>query len=179
MPISDEERALLESLHTNWLNFQQKLGDAELMLQEHKAKFRSQLMASIEEFGKRVDALREDFNTKGPFSAALDIEKAQKIIQEYKATAQQAKSQDLFLQKGMAVFQVEHRSGADIDALVQDVERLHQIWLNYEEWTSAWSHWSNTSLASMDVVQLDDVVQMFTKRVTTILRHLSPPLDIE
>ncbi|TPX53528.1 hypothetical protein SeMB42_g00716 [Synchytrium endobioticum] len=175
VPISDEERALLESLQTSWINFQQTLADAEIMLQEYKTKFKAQLIASIEEFGKRVDSLREDFNTKGPFSATLEVEKAQKLIQEYHGAAQQAKSQDQFLRKGMAVFHVEHRPGADIDVLVGDVERLRQIWMAYEEWSVAWSQWSIEPLSRMNVAELDDTVQKFTKRLSKIVKDVADP----
>lgn len=65
VPIAEEEKILLENLKSAWASFQCDLADADKELQESKAKFKTELLSSVDEFTRNVIILRDEFAAKG------------------------------------------------------------------------------------------------------------------
>lgn len=60
-----QDQEMLEALNGQWVWFQQVLTDSDLMLKEHKERFKSGLIFSAEEFKKKMQAISQDFNSSG------------------------------------------------------------------------------------------------------------------
>ncbi|XP_070548828.1 dynein axonemal heavy chain 2-like [Ptychodera flava] len=63
--IPEETQKMLDDLSNEWVSFQQCLIDSDAMLKKYKEKFKSGVIASVEEFKKNVHNLYEDFHSNG------------------------------------------------------------------------------------------------------------------
>lgn len=65
-----------EVLNDKWVKFQQVLIDSDIMLQEHKEKFKNSLMIASEEFKKKTETTVQEFNNKGGNLSLFPINKS-------------------------------------------------------------------------------------------------------
>ncbi|KAJ3127608.1 Dynein heavy chain 2, axonemal, partial [Nowakowskiella sp. JEL0407] len=170
--IKPEEKLQLDTLQSSWVYFQQMLVESEKSLQDHKAKFKSELMNAVDEFTKGVAMLRDDFNNKGPINSAYGIEKALKTLQEYRNSVQTYVSTEKSLKKGLAVFKLEQAPSKDIEMLTADLELLGQVWNLTQEWTAVWDGYKKEQFLSVNSTEMEDMVQKFLKRTVKLGREV-------
>ncbi|KNC97489.1 uncharacterized protein SPPG_07404 [Spizellomyces punctatus DAOM BR117] len=170
--IKAEEKTLLETLPVSWANFQQTITDAEKSLQESKAKFKAELLSSVEDFGKYTSSIRDEFTAKGPFHASFGVEKALRAISEYRNTVQIAANNERNLKKGLSVFQLEQSPSKDLEAMQTSLELLSQIWQLYQEWNNAYEGWRTKPFLSLDAAEVDESVQNLIKRLNRMGREM-------
>ncbi|KAI9004259.1 dynein heavy chain and region D6 of dynein motor-domain-containing protein [Gaertneriomyces semiglobifer] len=170
--IKEDELALLESLPLAWSNFLQTLADAEKSLQDAKAKFRTELLSSVDEFGKSVAGLREDFASRGPFDVSHGADKALRSIDEYRNSAQAAVNQEKNLKKGLAVFQLEQGPSKDLELLQNGIEYLTQIWQLVQEWDILYGGWRTKPFFTINATDVDEAVQGFIKKLNRMPKEM-------
>ncbi|KAI8853504.1 dynein heavy chain, N-terminal region 2-domain-containing protein [Chytridium lagenaria] len=151
--------------HYQMASLQQTMVESEKNLQEYKAKFKSDLLNSLDEFNKGLSVLREDFISRGPFNANFGIEKAQKTIQEYRAAIQSAVSQESNLRKGLGVFKLESPPSKEIAVITNDLDALTQVWQLNHEWVNIWEGWRSKPFRNLDGSEMEDYIQKMQKRL--------------
>ncbi|KAJ3091962.1 Dynein heavy chain 2, axonemal [Quaeritorhiza haematococci] len=172
VPIKDEERQLLQTLQPSWIQFQQILVESEKALQESKARFKADLLFAVEDFGKNVSAMKEEFSSKGPYHANFGTEKAFKVIEEYKAFVQSAAAEERNLRKGLLVFKLEQPPSKDIEYLANELDMLQGIWSLMQEWVNTWESWKEKPFLSLDSAELEETVQKFQKKLTKMGKEI-------
>ncbi|KAJ3115964.1 Dynein heavy chain 2, axonemal [Phlyctochytrium bullatum] len=168
VPIKEGERNQLETLSSNWATLLQTMSEAEKSLQESKARFKTDLLTSLDDFNKGLSVLREDFIIKGPFNASFGIDKALKSIAEYRAAVQSAVTQDLTLRKGLTVFKLDTPPSKEIAAISSDLDALSQVWQLNSEWASVWENWRSKPFRNIDGNEMEDYIQKMQKRLTKL-----------
>ena len=148
VPIKEEERRQLDTLHSSWAYFQQTMADAERSLQEDKAKFKAELLSSVEEFNKSVQIMREEFLNKGPTEADYGSDKALEAIDEYQQVVKDLYEQERTLQQGLSVFSIEQLPSKDLEATSQELQLLTDLWKLSDEWTEDWNQAKDTQFRS-------------------------------
>ena len=83
-------------------------------------KFRTNLLHSAEDFKKTVSNMVEDFETKGPFTAAVPIVDAMEFISSMRAQLAQLKIQEAGIRKGLNIFKIDQPPSH----LIQTVEKV-------------------------------------------------------
>ncbi|KAJ3056563.1 Dynein heavy chain 2, axonemal [Rhizophlyctis rosea] len=165
VPITEEEKLHLETLHVNWSTFLQTMAEAEKFLQDAKQKFKSELLTSVDEFAKSTAVMREDFNTKGPFTASFGLERAMKVISEVKGQVVNAVNQEANLRKGLAVFKLDQAGSKDIENMNSGLGMLTQIWEVTSEWNDAYETWRTVPFLGLDAAEVEETVQKFVKKL--------------
>ncbi|RKO93650.1 dynein heavy chain and region D6 of dynein motor-domain-containing protein [Blyttiomyces helicus] len=165
VPIKDDEKRKLESLHVSWAQFRQTMTEAEKFLQDSRARFKSELMASIDDFARSTVAIKEDFLAKGPFMANIGVEKALKLINEYRNTLRGATEHEQNLRKGLAVFKIEQVPSKDIESISAGLDMLSHIWLLTQEWAGVYEAWRTKPFLSLDAAEVESSIQLFVKRL--------------
>ncbi|KAJ3242061.1 Dynein heavy chain 2, axonemal [Chytriomyces hyalinus] len=163
--IREEEKRQLESLPAAWAAMQVAMGEADKMLQESKSKFKSDLLSSVEDFSKGMASVREEFSTKGPFSAQYGVDKALKAIAEYKQMMQNAAEQESNLQKGLRVFKLEQPPSKEIGQINSEIDSLQQIWSLTQEWVAVWEDWRTKPFLTLDAAEMEEYVQRYLKKL--------------
>jgi dynein heavy chain len=172
VPIKEEEKRQLETLHTAWSSMQQTMVEAEKQLQESKAKFKSDLMNAVEDFSKNLVSLKEEFSTKGPFQASFGADKALKTITEYRTVIQTALSQEANLKKGLAVFKLEQPPAKEITQISNDLDLLQQIWQLDQEWNSVWENWRTKPFLTLDATEMEESIQKYLKKLMKLGKEM-------
>ena len=170
--IKDDEKNKLETLPTAWATFQQTMSDSERSLHEAKAKFKADLLTSVEDFTKATANLRDDLSTKGPFYASYGIDKALKVIQDYRNSLSATANQERTLKKGLAVFKIEQAPSRDMELIAQDLELLNQIWQAMQEWNSTYDGWRSNPFLSLDGAEMEESVQKFARRLAKMGKEM-------
>ncbi|KAJ3325086.1 Dynein heavy chain 2, axonemal, partial [Blyttiomyces sp. JEL0837] len=165
VPIKEDERMQLETLQPAWVAFQQTMVEADKMLQESKAKFRADLISSVDDFSKGMASIREEFSSKGPFTASYGIDKALKTIVEYRQVLTAATEQETNLKKGLAVFKLEQAPNKEIGQISNELDLLQQIWQLSQEWSTVWEGWRLKPFLGLDATEMEDSIQKFLKRI--------------
>lgn len=111
------EKQKLEDLPVAWNMFQQTLVEAEKYLHEMKSKFKADLLSSVDDFARSAVVLKEDFLAKGPFNITFGMEKAFKSINDYRHSISVFASNERNIQRGLAVFKMEHNPSKDINGM--------------------------------------------------------------
>ncbi|KAJ1537343.1 Dynein heavy chain 2, axonemal, partial [Nowakowskiella sp. JEL0078] len=167
-----EEKVQLETLQSSWIAFQQTLVESEKSLQDFKAKFKSELMSSVDEFNKGVLNMREDFNTKGPFQFNYGIEKALKSLQDYRNMVQSYLVSEKSLKKGLSVFKLDQPPSKEIELISSDLDLLGQVWALNQEWTNVWEGYKKDQFLSVNSNEMEETIQKFIKRITKLGREV-------
>ncbi|KAI8915474.1 dynein heavy chain and region D6 of dynein motor-domain-containing protein [Powellomyces hirtus] len=170
--IKDDEKALLESLPVKWQAFQQTIIEGEKALQDSKAKFKADLLTSVDDFAKSSAAIREDFLTKGPFQASFGVDKALKSIAEYRNMVQGAVNNEKNLKKGLGVFQLDQPPSKDLEVMCNSLDLLGQIWQLYQEWTVMYEKWRTRPFLTLDAAEIDESVQGLLKRLNKMGKEM-------
>ncbi|KAJ3217500.1 Dynein heavy chain 2, axonemal [Dinochytrium kinnereticum] len=168
VPIKDNERTQLETLASSWVALQQTMTEAEKNLQESKAKFKADLLSTLEEFNKGLVSLREDFVSRGPFSSNFGVERAQKSIVEYQSAIQSAVSQESNLRKGLNVFKLESPPSKEIAVITADLDALSQVWQLNQEWVNIWEGWRSKPFRNLDGNEMEEYIQKIQKRLSKL-----------
>ncbi|KAJ3123528.1 Dynein heavy chain 2, axonemal [Physocladia obscura] len=163
--IREEEKRQLESLSGTWVAMQQTMIESDKMLQESKSKFKADLLSSVDEFSKGMASIREDFSTKGPFSAQFGVEKALRSVAEYKQMMQNASEQESNLQRGLRVFKLEQASNKEIGQITAELDALQQIWNLTSDWVTVWEDWRTKPFLTLDAAEMEESVQRFLKKL--------------
>ena len=82
--IKTQTLGLLESVGTEWMDFQQAIIDSEQQLKKHKEKFKLGLLTQGDEFRKKVTQLTNDFVNNGPFTSVWNVTDAIDKLQDFK-----------------------------------------------------------------------------------------------
>ena len=167
-PIKEDEKTKLQLLPKAWTDFQQALVSAEMLLQESKVKFKSDLLSSADDHAKIVTLIRDEFQNKGPFTANLGVEKALKSILDYRRMLSNAANQEKAVKKGLAAFKIDHVPSKDMEIVTADLEILNQVWTLFQDWTSAYNGWKGKHFLQLDANEIEDVVQKFTKKLVKL-----------
>ncbi len=88
-----------------------------LSLQE---KFKTNLLHSAEDFKKTVSVLAEEFETKGPFTAAVPIAEAMEFISTMRGQLAQLKLKENSIRKGLNIFKIDQPPSH----LIQTMEKV-------------------------------------------------------
>ena len=70
-------------------------------------KFKTGLLHSAEEFKKTVANIADDFESKGPFTAAVPIAEAMEFITNMRSQLAQLKLQESNIRKGLNIFKID------------------------------------------------------------------------
>ena len=70
-------------------------------------KFKTGLLHSAEEFKKTVANIADDFESKGPFTAAVPIAEAMEFITNMRSQLAQLKLQESGIRKGLNIFKID------------------------------------------------------------------------
>ena len=70
-------------------------------------KFKTGLLHSAEEFKKTVANIADDFESKGPFTAAVPIAEAMEFITNMRSQLAQLKLQESSIRKGLNIFKID------------------------------------------------------------------------
>jgi dynein heavy chain len=170
--IKEDEKIKLDSLPTVWSSFQAIMVSAEKNLQDVKFKFKSDLLQADEDFARTTTALRNDLVTKGPFSASFGVDKAMRLIGDYRNSLNQAANQERNLMKGLAVFKIEQPSLKELELIAVDLECLGQIWQATQEWNSSYDAWRQKPFLSLDGPEIEEQVQKFIKRIQKMSKEV-------
>ncbi|KAI9224867.1 dynein heavy chain and region D6 of dynein motor-domain-containing protein [Blastocladiella britannica] len=169
--VKDEERAKLEALPTVWAVFKETMIDSDKSLQENKEKFRAKLLSEVEEFKVRVAALTDDIRTKGPFSSASPIDKAQRQLADYLKQIDECVSSEESIRKGLSVFSIDHTPAKDLPLVRNEVETLLGIWAMSAEWTGSYSVWKGQQFLTLELGNVEEIVGTYIKKLTKLQRE--------
>ncbi|KAI9101992.1 dynein heavy chain and region D6 of dynein motor-domain-containing protein [Phlyctochytrium arcticum] len=170
--IKEEEKALLEALPINWASFLQTISESEKTLQDHKAKFKAELLSSVDDFAKSTAAMREEFLAKGPFSGSFGGEKALRAIADFRSMISVSANNERTLKKGLNVFQLEQAPSKDLEAMQVSLELLSQIWQLHQEWNISYDTWRSKPFLTLEATEVEEAVQNFLKRLNRMGREM-------
>ena len=165
-PIKDSERQQLETLQPTWAAFQQTLVDVDKTIQDCKVKFKTELLVSVDELSRSASNIKDEFTSKGPFAASFGVERASKMIADYRNMIQNAATTERNLKKGLAVFGLEQAPSKDIEAVAGELELLNSVWVLTEEWNTAYDIWRSRSFLSLDATEMEETVAKFLKKIS-------------
>ncbi|KXS19215.1 hypothetical protein M427DRAFT_507867 [Gonapodya prolifera JEL478] len=168
--IKEEEKTLLQSLVPSWETFKQTVASADSTLQNCKAKFKNDLIVSVDEFNRLVGTMKEDFKSEGPYSHAFGVENAMHTIQSFKQRIQDLAVKERNLRRGLTVFKIEQNPSKDIEMIGDELELLQQIWQIAKEWEESWSLWKNLPMQKLDSSELTESIQKYNKRLSRFSR---------
>ncbi|KAJ1345264.1 hypothetical protein BSLG_000778 [Batrachochytrium salamandrivorans] len=169
--IKEEERVNLESLPLAWISFKQMIVESERSLHETKAKFKADLLSSIDEFSKQTANSRDDLNLRGPFSSSFGVDRALKSIADYRAALTAAEDHEKSLKKGLAVFKIEQAPSKDIEMMAIDLDSLTQVWQATQEWNMLYEAWRSVPFITLDSSEIEESVQKFVKRLSKMTKE--------
>ncbi|KAI8923518.1 dynein heavy chain and region D6 of dynein motor-domain-containing protein [Entophlyctis helioformis] len=170
--IKEDEKAKLETLPAIWAAFQQTMTDSERYLHEAKAKFKADLLSSVDDFVKQTANMREDLAVRGPFLASFGVEKALKAISDGRAMLSAAANQERVLKKGLGVFKIEQASSKDMEMMAVDLDLLTQVWQATQEWNAAYDGWRLRPFLSLDATEIEESVQKFVRRLAKMGKEM-------
>lgn len=143
--VGPQVQAMREGLNEEWVGFQQVLIDSDVLLQQHKEKFKNNLVLSYEDFKKKIEATVEDFSAKGgahynhhvwmclcssffnrfvhkfvcpgPFQSALCTDSALNQIAEHRAQLETLKDEQNAIFDGLAFYMIKQPPSKKIQML--------------------------------------------------------------
>ena len=83
-------------------------------------KFKTGLLHSAEEFKKTVSNVADDFETNGPFTAAVPIATATEFITSTRSQLAQLKLQEAKIRRGLNIFKIDQPPSH----LIQNLEKV-------------------------------------------------------
>ncbi|XP_062849650.1 dynein axonemal heavy chain 2 [Trichomycterus rosablanca] len=162
----------LGALNAEWVWFQQVLIDSDIMLRNHKDKFKRDLIFSAEEFKKKIQTTVQDFNSTGPFGSNVSSETALEQISLLQAKLLTLREEDGTIQQGLGIFNIEQPTSDDIQILEKDLEYLQQVWEITHQWNSQWSELKAGQFASLQTENMEVTAQTMFKKLHKLSREL-------
>ena len=186
--VKDTEKDQLEVLPTQWGAFLQTVGEAEKALIDYKAKFKTELLNSVDEFAKTVNQTKEDFMSKGPFGAAFEVQEALNLIEDYRQQLSMLASTERNLRKGLGVFKIDQVSleredifeltpaiqapSKDLEVMSADLDALAEVWQLTQDWNEIWKGIKTQSFKTLVVDQLSNTSEKYQKKVAKIAKNM-------
>nr|AML30862.1 axonemal inner arm dynein heavy chain 6 [Marsilea vestita] len=170
VPISEDEKELLEGLPLEWEAFEQMLQSLEGELEQAKKGFYETLSLMIKSFSKEVTDARNAFVEKIPTTSSTKTSDALAFIDEEtnKVEGFQQRAQTLWA--GMSIFGMEKLSNKENTATLKDLELLRSMWTLKKEWEEAFDSWKDGLFSELDTSSMEASAGAFSKRVFKIGR---------
>ncbi|XP_048885226.1 dynein axonemal heavy chain 2 [Brienomyrus brachyistius] len=170
--VDQDDQEMLEALNGQWVWFQQVLTDSDLMLKEHKERFKSGLIFSAEEFKKKMQAITQDFNSAGPFSSTVNPGEALQLVSDLCAQLHALKQEESSIRQGLSIFGIEQPPSKDIQSLDKDLDYLQQVWQITQQWEAHWDQWKVGHFAALQMESLESSTQALFKKLHKLSRNL-------
>eukprot|EP00736_Rhodelphis_marinus_P013382 Rmarinus@m.14828 len=172
VPVKEEETALQNSLHSGWANFRQVMEEAQVMLDGCKANFRVELTKQVEEFSRKVVENREEFLGKGPFDPNLTPEQAFEVIARFRAQVDENHKIENQMKPGLGIFNMAQPAYKETAQTVKDLDLLENVWKLIDEWNKQWDAWKFGKFSSLEVSEMEEMAQRFSKRIMKLGRDI-------
>ncbi|XP_052234681.1 dynein axonemal heavy chain 2-like isoform X14 [Dreissena polymorpha] len=170
--IPDEVKQMLHDLHGEWVTFQEKLVESEVMLKKHKEKFKSNLLGQSEEFKKQVHNLLDEFVTKGPFTSNIGTGDALENITAIRTQMEALKKQEADIRRGLNIFKIDQPPSKEIATLEKDLELIETIWMLNKEWEGHWASWKDGKFTELQTDPMETQCMTIFKKLTKYSRDL-------
>ncbi|WAR21987.1 DYH2-like protein [Mya arenaria] len=170
--IPDEVNVMLSDLNGEWITFQEKLIESEVMLKKHKEKFKTNLLGQSEEFKKQVHNLVDEFITKGPFTSTIATAEALENIANIRAQMEALKKQEAEIRKGLNIFKIDQPPSKEIGNLDKDLELIETIWTLNKEWEGHWDSWKGGKFTELETNTMETQCMTIFKKLTRYSREL-------
>eukprot|EP00899_Mesostigma_viride_P014884 jgi/Mesvir1/23397/Mv21091-RA.2 len=170
--ITSDEQDMLDRLPAEWAAFQLAMQDTEADLARAKENFRDKLAKMVDTFLKEVTDQREDFVARIPMGDNVSIADAFKFIQDGRDAVEAYRKKELELKAGMDIFRMEQPAYVEMAATEKDLELLEAMWSCKKEWETAFSGWKDGLFRELQVEELDEAAQRFSKKLTKLGRDI-------
>lgn len=157
--VPPEELARKDALPQMYADFKETLAQAEVALNGHKEKFKSELRYSAEDFKARCEATRKDFQENAPFGANYDVDSAQRICRDFHDTLDTLQVREQELRDGLAMFNIDHPPSKDLAATLKELDWLDRVWDLTDRWNRSWNNWKNMRFSSLVVRTMEEQCQ--------------------
>jgi dynein heavy chain len=105
--------------------------------------------SSLVAFEQQIASMREEFLSRAPFSADPSIQSALDSIVEFRQQVSINKDQEVQMQKGLDIFEIEKPPFKDITETAKQLDLLEQVWMCTKEWDETYGGWKNTQFGSL------------------------------
>eukprot|EP00727_Mastigamoeba_balamuthi_P014495 m51a1_g9670 putative dynein heavy chain axonemal (5182) ;mRNA; r:1243469-1265072 len=163
--IDPADVALRESLPTAWTSFKQTLVDTDSMIKQKKDRFKSELVKAVKEFGQTVANARQDFMQKGPTTSNIPVDKAFKLIAEFRTHIESITEKDNSLKAGLEIFGMDTPQNKELAAMVKDLDMLEKIWQLTDEWAHTWEEWRTIRFSEITIAKMEEEAQQYQKKM--------------
>ncbi|XP_030042289.1 dynein axonemal heavy chain 2 [Microcaecilia unicolor] len=170
--VHENVQHMLEAMNTVWIDFQQSIIDAEIMLKKYKEKFRTNLIQSSEEFKKKASNILHTFISKGPFSSSVGCDPALEHIALIRATLNVMKEEENTIRSGLGIFKIEQPFSKELASIEKDLDTLQQVWEITREWEQNWEEWKAGCFLNLQTEVMENVAQSLFKRLTRLGREV-------
>ncbi|KAI5057584.1 hypothetical protein GOP47_0027599 [Adiantum capillus-veneris] len=171
VPITEDEKTMLERLPLEWEAFESMLESLEEELEQAKKGFYETLSLLVKSFSKEVSDARLSFTERVPTTSSTTTEDSMAFIEEAynKVDSFQQRSQSLWA--GMSIFGMEKLSNKENLATLKDLELLKSMWTLKKEWEEAFDSWKDGLFSELDTAFMESSASVFSKRVFKIGRE--------
>lgn len=167
VPLLEEQRQQLESLHPVYLQFQQVLAETSQRLKKAKVDFNQMFVVQLEDWVKAVGTLKSDFNET---CNSLTFDVALSSLNQLQERWQTQSTQERYLKKGFALFGMQAPPHAirDMETIRDEIDWLTSVWTLYGDVQNELNSWISVSFREISHNLLDDAVNRFTKRAVKL-----------
>nr|PNR35709.1 hypothetical protein PHYPA_021559 [Physcomitrium patens] len=170
VPLSDEERALLERLPNAWEEFKGMLVEVELKLENAKNSFCDTLENMVVSFVTEVVDARQAFVEHMPMDNTMGTNEALQFVTEERAKVEAFQKRAIELWGGMALFGMEKLSNKENIQTAKELDILLEMWSLKKEWEDAYNGWKGDLFSELDVGSMETAAQLFSKRLFKVAR---------
>ncbi|XP_071951094.1 dynein axonemal heavy chain 2-like isoform X2 [Antedon mediterranea] len=170
--VPEQTQEMLDSLGSEWMEFQHCLISSDVMLKKHKEKFKSGLIHSSEEFKKNVHLLQEDFHNNGPFNSQIECNTSLEQIENIRAQLKVLKDTEATLRRGLNIFKIDQPPSKEILQLDKDLDNIATIWQLTKEWELLWSSWKVGKFSELVTTEMEQTAGVLYKKLNRLNREL-------
>ncbi|KAI5104428.1 dynein heavy chain 2, axonemal isoform X1 [Silurus meridionalis] len=172
VPVEPEIQQMLDGVNGKWEWFQQVLTDSEVMLNEHKEKFKSNFIISAGDFKKKTQSIVQDFKKTGPFGSNASSGEALEYVSSLKAQLESLKKEESTICRGLGVFLIDQPASKDIQSLEKDLDDLQQVWEITDQWETHWNEWKSEQFDTLQTENMEITAQTMLKKLHMLSRDL-------
>ncbi|XP_029381754.1 dynein heavy chain 2, axonemal [Echeneis naucrates] len=172
VPVEQAVLNMSEVLNREWVWFQKVLIDSGIMLENHKEKFKNNLILSFEEFKKKIQTTVQEFNITGPFGSSLDTQLALNQIAGHRSKLEALKQEESTILHGLEFFKIEQPPSKSILMLEKDIDHLQQVWEITQKWNANWNIWKTCQFATLQTENMESTAQKMLNKLHQLEREL-------
>ncbi|KAM4612372.1 dynein axonemal heavy chain 2 [Polymixia lowei] len=163
---------MLESLNGEWVWFQQVVIDSEVLLKQHKEKFKSRLIFSTKELNKKTQTTVQEFHSTGPFGSAGSADWALEQIEALRGQLETLKEEEDTIRHGLSIFKIGLVPHKDIQCLEKDLDHLQQVWELMQQWNANWTEWKASQFVTLQTDSMENTAQAMLKKLHKLSREV-------